>query len=306
MQRKIQAWFLITLLLISVLTVGCQRHEREEGPDSLYYLNEDATGLTEVAYTIQGENPESQAEQILQSLKSGQEKIELIPAIPQSVPVNRVQVNRGVLTLDLGAEYQNLTSVEAVLSRVAIVQSLLQIEGVDRVGITVDGMPLKDSKGRELGYMNEDSFIRNTGAALHSYTDAAVELCFSDETGQKLVPASVNIKYSTNSPLEKEIVNRLVEGPRRSNSGCYPMINPSTKVLSVTTKEGICYVNLDEQFLQNEYDVLPEVTIYSIVNAIVENTAATSVQISINGETNVTYKEAVDLSIPLEKKEGLE
>ena len=42
-------------------------------------------------------------------------------------------------------------------------------------------------------------------------------------------------------------------------------------------------------------------TIYSIVNSLVEGTEAQKVQITINGESNAKYMEAVDLSQPLEE-----
>ncbi len=51
--------------------------------------------------------------------------------------------------------------------------------------------------------------------------------------------------------------------------------------------------------------MLPEVTVYSIVNSLVEGTEAQMVQITINGETDKKYMEAVDLSQPLKENEGL-
>ena len=68
----------------------------------------------------------------------------------------------------------------------------------------------------------------------------------------------------------------------------------------MTTKDKICYVNFDSTFLTGAYDILPELTVYSIVDSLVEGTGATRVQITINGETNASYMETVDLSQPLE------
>ena len=102
---------------------------------------------------------------------------------------------------------------------------------------------------------------------------------------------------------EKLIVEKLMQGP--SGSDAYPTINPDANLLSVTIKDGICYVNFDSTFLTGAYDVLPEVTIYSIVNSLIEGTEAQQVQITINGEADAKYMEAVDLSQPLEEKEEL-
>ena len=56
--------------------------------------------------------------------------------------------------------------------------------------------------------------------------------------------------------------------------------------------------------LYTSYDILPKLTIYSIVNSLVEGTEATQVQITINGESKAKYMGTVDLSQPL--KENLE
>ena len=54
------------------------------------------------------------------------------------------------------------------------------------------------------------------------------------------------------------------------------------------------------------YDVRPEVTVYSLVNSLIEGTNAGSVQIMVNGEKNVSYQESVDLSQPLVRDLSLE
>ena len=58
------------------------------------------------------------------------------------------------------------------------------------------------------------------------------------------------------------IVEKLMQGPE---SGAYPTINPNANLLGVTIKDDICYVNFDSTFLNGEYDILPKLTIYSIV-----------------------------------------
>ena len=108
----------------------------------------------------------------------------------------------------------------------------------------------------------------------------------------------VDVRYSSNISREKLIVEKLVQGPQSGDA--YPVINPDTNLLSVTIKDRICYVNFDSTFLTGTYDILPELTVYSIVNSLTEGTEAEQVQITINGESDNTYMEAVDLSKPLD------
>ena len=44
-------------------------------------------------------------------------------------------------------------------------------------------------------------------------------------------------------------------------------------------------MNFDSTFLTGTYDILPELTVYSIVNSLTEGTEAEQVQITINGES---------------------
>lgn len=108
----------------------------------------------------------------------------------------------------------------------------------------------------------------------------------------------MDVKYSSNMSKEKLIVEKLMKGPKK-NAG-YPTINPAVSLLGVTIKDGICYVNLDDEFLTGGVDVKPEITIYSIVNSLVEGTTASKVQITVNGEKNISYKDTVDLTQPLQ------
>ena len=65
--------------------------------------------------------------------------------------------------------------------------------------------------------------------------------------------------------------------------------------MSITTKDGVCYVNLDTGFTSQGYDVLGTVTIYSIVNSLTELPDISGVQILVNGETSITSKDNISL-----------
>ena len=96
--------------------------------------------------------------------------------------------------------------------------------------------------------------------------------------------------------LEKLVVERLIAGPDAENEELYPVINPATKVLGVTVKDGTCYVNLDNGFLTQTYNVSAEVQIYSIVNSLVELSNINKVQIAVNGNTDMIFREKISLS----------
>ena len=102
--------------------------------------------------------------------------------------------------------------------------------------------------------------------------------------------------------MERLVVDELLKGPGTDVADvAYPTINPNTKVVSVSVRDGICYVNLDDTFLTQIYNVSSEVTIYSIVNSLAELTGVNKVQISVNGESDIMYRENISLSTVFER-----
>mgnify|MGYP002243832114 CR=1 FL=1 len=96
----------------------------------------------------------------------------------------------------------------------------------------------------------------------------------------------MEVRYNSNISREKLIVEKLMKGPE--TSAAKATINPDTNLLSVTTKDGICYVNFDKTFLKGAYDVKPQVRLFS-GQFTDTGTGVGKVQISINGENHVKY-----------------
>lgn len=291
-------------LCLSVMLASCgKRTDVGKEDPFIYCLNEDRTGLTKISYDFPEGNAEETARALLEELKEPAEEIEYTAPIPKEVKVQGCRLRGSILDVDFNSAYLEMGALEEKLVRAAVVQSLVLIDGINAVSFTVDGEMLKDSTGFPVGLMNEDDFVENTGSSPTAYQTDTLTLYFADKEGDSLVPREVDVRYSSNVSREKLIVEKLMQGP--SGSGAYPTINPDANLLSVTIKDGICYVNFDSTFLTGAYDVLPEVTVYSIVNSLVEGTEAQQVQITINGETDAKYMETVDLSQPLEAKEEL-
>ena len=291
-------------LCLSVMLASCgKRTDVGKEDPFIYCLNEDRTGLTKISYDFPEGNAEETARAVLEELKEPAEEIEYTAPIPKEVKVQGCRLRGSILDVDFNSAYLEMGALEEKLVRAAVVQSLVLIDGINAVSFTVDGEMLKDSTGFPVGLMNEDDFVENTGSSPTAYQTDTLTLYFADKEGDSLVPREVDVRYSSNVSREKLIVEKLMQGP--SGSGAYPTINPDANLLSVTIKDGICYVNFDSTFLTGAYDVLPEVTVYSIVNSLVGGTEAQKVQITINGETDAKYMETVDLSQPLEEKEEL-
>lgn len=296
---------LILSLCLPLFLSGCGGKGNKDSEMSVYYLNEDRTGLVKVPYekeTDDGKMTEEEicntAKDMLETLRKPSEKIEYVPPIPNEVKVQKCELRGSILDVDFSKAYLEVNSLEEKLMRASIVRSLLEIGGVNAVLFTIDGESLKDGKGNAVGLMTEDDFVETAGSSPSAYQTVELTLYFANESGDKLVPQTVTARYNSNLSKGKMIVEKLMQGPE---SGAYPTINSNANLLGVTIKDNICYVNFDSTFLTGEYDILPKLTVYSIVNSLVEGTEATQVQITINGESKAKYMGTVDLSQPLEE-----
>ena len=285
----------LTAILLVCICTGCAVQEQEKKVGyQVYYLNTTETSIESHSYQLQGVTLEEQLAEVMVALGTTPEKLEYKAPLAMGFSVLDYEYESGRLTIEMDGRYKELPATTEVLVRAAIVKSFTGISGVNFVFFTVDGEPLKDSLGKYVGGMNAIQFIENEGKTINTYDEVRLKLYFANETGDGLVATSRTKEYNTNIPLEKLVVEELIKGPNAE--GVYPTINPDTKVASVIVKDGICYVNLDESFLIQKNEVTPEVTIYSIANSLTELNSVNKVQISVNGDNSILYREQFDLT----------
>ena len=68
-------------------------------------------------------------------------------------------------------------------------------------------------------------------------------------------------------------------------------VPPTTQIVSVTSSEGTCYVNVNEGFAADLQGISPEMKIESVVTSLITSCGVDAVQLSINGDTNVSVGE---------------
>lgn len=288
-----------------VVSGGCGKHRKtEESIEThMYYLNADGTGIVEEPYEIKGKDQKEQIENVLKKMQGKTDSIDYISVFPKGVQIKKWETDGQGLRIYFNKKYSELDISSEVLLRAAVVKAFTQIEGIEYLEFYIGDMPMTDRSGKEIGYMRGEDFIQNTGTSLHSYQLCRLNLYFANEKGDALVKEEVSVRYNSNTSVAKLIVEQLMKGPKDKH--VHPTIPAGTKLLGVSVKDGICYVNFDEGFQNAEYRIDPKITIYSIVNSIVAGGEAEKVQILINGETNVRYQESVNLSKPLSADTGL-
>lgn len=286
--RKMLSALLVCLL--AVLWAGCGKRESEgDNLYQVYYVSNSATKVEMHAHEMEAESPGDQLDELLECLSTNPKKLEYQAPLSMGFQVLDKKLEDGRLQLDVSASYMELPVTTQVLVRAAIVRTLTQLNEIGMVMMTVEGNPLYDNNGRMVGWMSPSQFIDNDGNEINTYELARVRLYFAGESGTELIGTYREKRYSTNLSLERFVVEELIAGPSGQGEGQYPSINPATKILSVMTRDGICYVNLDENFLTVVNNVSTDVSIYSIVNSLIELSNVNKVQILVNGEVPQTF-----------------
>ena len=293
-------WCLLMFIMSLLLLAGCGKNEKEDAESTnIYFVNVNGTGLIEEEYALPETNVEEAIDVVLNDMCSEVEDSEYKSPFPEGVSVKAWELKDGRLKLYFGKSYNNMDSTSELLLRAALVQTFVQLDGVNYVEIYVADQPLTDQSGTEIGPMGAEYFVQNTGSSLHSTQVGEIKLYFVNADGDKLVEEERTVRYNSNMSVEKLIIEELMEGPQVGQSQA--PISSSCKVLGVSVKDGICYVNFDESFLNGIHPFDPNLTIYAMVNSIVENGSANQVQFLVNGETNVKYHESIDLSKPFSR-----
>ena len=157
----------------------------------------------------------------------------------------------------------------------------------------MDGDTLVSGDGKEVGVMTGDSFVVNPSSLFNSYSEITLELYFASEDGQSLIREDRYVHYLNSVLPQKLIVEELIKGPQED--GEKNAVPKETKVISVTVTDGVCYVNLDDGFLIQNSSVSEETVIYSIVNSLFAYGEIESVRISVNGESDLVYRDTINL-----------
>lgn len=298
-KKLIMTWVVLILcLFLSACALTESESESVGETYEIYYSNKDATNLVGEQSTFLETDTTELVRQMLEKIYTQPKNVEIIPVVREEMLLDFALVEKQV-TINMSTAYKELDTAGEVLARVAIVSTLTQLQGVDFVSITVQGEPLLDVLGNPVGVMSKELFIKNAGEEINSYDKVKMTLYFANEQGDGLIEINRTLAYQNIVSMEKLVVEQIIAGP--SNEESYPTINPETNVISATIKDGVCYVNLDETFLTQPYNVSAEVTIYSIVNSLVELSNVNKVQISIEGKNNLSYREQIDLMTLFER-----
>lgn len=298
---------ILGMACVLLFVTACQSKVRvNDSGFSIYCLDTNATKLGSVPYNLSAGDVENEIEECLDQLQTEPSDLTLVKAIPDTVTLRGYRWNgQGEVVLEFDTSYMEEKGTTEVLRRAAIVKSLCQIEGVDYVQFEVDGQPLTDSNGNMIGLMAGGDFIDNTSGDENSQQTSRLSVYFADTSGEGLVEIPIEITYDTTMSIEKLVIEQMISGPYTidgvDRESVLPTVPEDTKLLKVSIKDSVCYVDFSEEFFDKSSDITNEVAVYSVVNSLVELPSINKVQFTIEGAQEAFYRDSIVFDQPFER-----
>ena len=286
-------------VFITVSLTGCGASS-SKNQFTIYYVNQERTALAEYKTKLD-ESADAQA--LVNEMDKARKKSTFIPARPAYVEVDHVQTDGQNVYIYYTDTYKSMDNATEVLYRAAVVKTLTQLPEVDHVMFYVDGAPATYADGTVIGMMSADDFVEASGSNSADIQSADIKLYFANAKGDKLIPMDMNVTYNKNVPIERVVVEQLINGP--GISGYYRTLPANVQLLGISVTDGTCYVNLDSTFIDGMVNAAEMVPVYSIVNSLCDIPQIDRVQILINGESNRMYRESISLETKFTNNEDI-
>ena len=281
------------MIIMCLFLSACGRGGADKRGIRIFYLNRDDYGILEQDYTPQANDRNGIIRELIAKLCIQPKEMTLRAPVSGFRLLTSESKGR-IVTLNFSGEYYEMNPVQEVLTRTAVVNTLCSFSEIDGVYFLVDGEKFHDADGEEPGIMEPDQFIYNSYMEMRNYERVRLHLYFANKSGDRLVDAYRTVVYNSNMPLERIVLEQVIEGP--NGNFAYPTVNSETKVINVTTRDKICYVNLSSAFQTGHPDVQAQTALYSIVNSLCELPSIDAVQISVEGQPDTVFMESISLA----------
>lgn len=291
---------LLTISYISGCNMGDNQYKNTSGTMNvqsnnkkinLYFTNKENSKMLKETREIFVEEDDDLVGAIINELLKGPVSADMKSAIPQGTELIYVKTDNNTAIVNFTKEYYNTENVGDIMAKHSIGRTLFELPDIERVQILVEGEEIKRPNGEPCGPLSRDDLVLELPSEQNGKT--LLTLYFAGENAEYLVPEYRIIDVKENQLIEKRILQELIKGP--DTEGLSKTIPVETKVLSVDTSEGVCFVNLSEEFkTKHSGGSTGEIlTIYSIVNSLTELPHINEVQFLIDGKKVEVFKHLI-------------
>lgn len=285
MKKRLIICAIALILLIGIGAFCIYTWLQDDATYALYFSNAGHTELVAEFRDIESKTEEELLNRAIEGLLLGpQPSSDLVSVIPKGTQLKSVVIERNCVALDFSSQLlKSEDYVDSLLARYSIVKTVCDLsDSFSSVRLTVEGEPIVDNYGNELGLMSADDTLFDAVSVEQKQVKAI--LYFADANGDKLIAEERMVSVSEAEPLAVAVLNELIAGPTTSASvATIPM---GTKVLSADVKNGVCYADFSSDLVERHTggstgEIL---TVYSIVNTLTALEEIEKVQFLIEGK----------------------
>ena len=304
--KNSKAALILSLILIIVLSFaagGCSKKTNLDNFTNvnLYFANAEKNDLKAESRPIENISDKTKyVENVLTELLKGPSDTSLERIIPEKTRLIDAKAENSLVTVNLSKAYLSEDGTDNILARYSIANTLFEISGISEVKIFVDGVEIKNSSGEPIGTISKSNVVKNSEDLTQK--NISVTLYFADDDAN-LVTERRSAPIIDNS-VEKTIVTELLKGPESDKLSA--TIPQGTRLISVETKENVCFVNFSSEFVTKHSggSTGEALTVYSIVNSLTELKNVDKVQFLVEGNKIDVYKH-LEFNEPFERDDSM-
>lgn len=280
--KRICVILLAAAVLLAILP-ACVTGEEPEETLRLWFVSQENDGSLELGTEFY--SGEKTIPAMMERLLKGPEGPGgLTSVIPVGTELVDWKQSGTTAQVDLSEAYRSLTGVDLTLADYCITLTLTQLEGVERVRITVNGANLP-GRGRQT-FRREDVLF---SGAEEEPVELTAALCFRRAGGNELGEELRIFRLIESESATLAVLQALVAGPREA--GLVALLPEGVEVYSARMEAGICYADFSSALLTGMPRTEEEqrLVLRSVVESLCSLGHVQAVQILVEGEPLTQY-----------------
>lgn len=276
----------ITLLLLclSLVLAACTSPAAEPGT-VFYYPHSDTEHLSELFVPEHRDIPRyAGMTELLEQYCAGPVTPGLENTLPPDTTVLSWDLHNGELRLNFDAGLAQLSGIELTVAAGCLAQTFLERFGAHTLVLTAQG-----------ALLNGETALRLTSKDLNLRDDTPDRLYqnftvyYASTNRRYLIGQEVSAQVSSLEELAMQLLELLLTPP--DSNGLRSALPAGTRFLSVTIEDGLCTVDLSEQFVSRSYFSLTaqNLSLLSVVNTLTGLDEIQRVEFTVEGNLLIRY-----------------
>ncbi len=295
--------YLLFLFILTGLLTACGTEEPvaeetvvlEENQIYAYFVNTDKTDIVQEVYTLENSGDVlADADGLIEFLENAEANVDYQTPIPEGITYieTRPGSRHGGLEAVFNVLYDSVDAESLLFFKACTVKSLLQLKGIDSVTLSLtDVANANEDTATVSESFDAESFNMSFDSESGYKQKGTIVLYFANESGEALKEYRKTVEISNNTSLARIVVESLIDGPE--GEGYTATLSEKTTIQNLSVKDGICYVDLSDEFYDTNNTLKNDIIVYSIVNSLVELPTVSKVQFLKNGEKQPFYRETM-------------